>query len=712
MGCGESKSDAVDAGEVRLVEASARVDAELERIEQEGQAKIKEAQELVEAKIERIKQSGSAWTIESFAASLGVARAVSDALLHDASLPEGGEFALVQSLSSREEIAEKLSAGRLVERVADVLSTGTEKLKTAQAATGAELNKKFAADAFKGEMGFGGTKEYYGGLEGVIGSPTFLDGSLLKQAEREHCGLKDAELPFDTSNGIQGTTSAREWEFVVSPKTDGAEEYTERGGDFREKNPEWCRKAIPLAFYEEKMRAKNEELKNSGQTELILEELVAGRLYSGPMYEKYNAVLRFSAAKNPDGSVKVAYSSVDEVPFLQKKCGSLNLGVWTRTDSGVRWEWHNKYATTIHAINSVVVKCSRLTVVKPLYRGWTGATLPKSFFEQDKMGVKGGIEYGFSSTTTEREQAAHYAQGKASTILELQMGMVDRGADISWLSQYPHEKETLLPPLMGLQVNGTSVDGGTLVVECRISINMASLTLEQVAGKRKKLLGDMVEQMAGEVRTGLASSASADEAGRMVQTKLEPMLKEDAQAFNKDVHFQKSVDEALKTKRSVELAAMIAEAGGLEAAIDRVQPLQGNVVDLSEMELGEDGGDVAVVVAWMGSNPSGLTRLKIDVPKASAEVVAALHKLVAQTVTLVDLDAMEKNAPNLNVLQLNGTEKVTSIDLKRLGSVSAAIIGACIQRNPILESLKCAAARPSVCFLSAPLDTAATPHPW
>ena len=60
-----------------------------------------------------------------------------------------------------------------------------------------------------------------------------------------------------------------------------------------------------------------------------------------------------------------------------------------------------------------------------------------------------------------------------------------------WLSQYPHEKETLLPPLMGLQVRGTSVDGRTLVVDCRISINMASQTLEQVAGKRKMLLGDV-----------------------------------------------------------------------------------------------------------------------------------------------------------------------------------------------------------------------------
>ena len=25
--------------------------------------------------------------------------------------------------------------------------------------------------------------------------------------------------------------------------------------------------------------------------------------------------------------------------------------------------------------------------------------------------------------------------------------MIDRGADLSWLSQYPHEREVLLPPL-------------------------------------------------------------------------------------------------------------------------------------------------------------------------------------------------------------------------------------------------------------------------
>ena len=119
-----------------------------------------------------------------------------------------------------------------------------------------------------------------------------------------------------------------------------------------------------------------------------------------------------------------------------------------------------------------------------------------------------------------------------------------------------------------------------------------------------------------------------------------------------------------------------------------VEQLQGNVVDLSKMALGEGGTDVRNVVEWMRSIPSTLTRLKIDVPNASAEVVDALHNLVAKTTTLAELDAMEGRS-NLNVLQLNGTEKVKEMSFvdKSLGPVSAAIIAACVQRNPVLESL-------------------------
>ena len=84
----------------------------------------------------------------------------------------------------------------------------------------------------------------------------------------------------------------------------------------------------------------------------------------------------------------------------------------------------NTYATTIHAINSCVIKLSKLTQAAKVWRGFKGATLPREFFVPSKLGVCGGIEYGFSSTTSDKEQAMVYASGAASTIFEMQMGMV------------------------------------------------------------------------------------------------------------------------------------------------------------------------------------------------------------------------------------------------------------------------------------------------
>ena len=110
------------------------------------------------------------WTIGDFAASLGVAKAVSEALpLHNgASVHVGSEFELVQSLADAEaaqahaaEKEAKLRTGKLVARVASVLSTGAKKLKTAQAATGAGLSQKLVANALKGEIGLCGAAKFY-----------------------------------------------------------------------------------------------------------------------------------------------------------------------------------------------------------------------------------------------------------------------------------------------------------------------------------------------------------------------------------------------------------------------------------------------------------------------------------------------------------------------------------------------------------------------
>ena len=121
-----------------------------------------------------------------------------------------------------------------------------------------------------------------------------------------------------------------------------------------------------------------------------------------------------------------------------------------------------------------------------------------------------------------------------------------------------------------MQVRSTGVEGSTLVVQCSFSINMASLTLEQVAGKRKKLLTDMGAQMAAEVRRGVAEGA-AEEAAQLVRAhlglercadaggaadkRLEAPLGDEAEAYNNDLRFQAAVGDALKVKRAAVLAA-------------------------------------------------------------------------------------------------------------------------------------------------------------
>ena len=72
-----------------------------------------------------------------------------------------------------------------------------------------------------------------------------------------------------------------------------------------------------------------------------------------------------------------------------------------------------------------------------------GRVLPKEFWEPNGFGVKGGVESAFMSTTLDEEVALSYAAGAAGTgfVFEIQQGMVDRGADIGFLSQYPHEQE-------------------------------------------------------------------------------------------------------------------------------------------------------------------------------------------------------------------------------------------------------------------------------
>ena len=70
--------------------------------------------------------------------------------------------------------------------------------------------------------------------------------------------------------------------------------------------------------------------------------------------------------------------------------------VWSEYDK-VRKEL-NLYTTTIHVINSCIVKMGKLTVAKPVYRGMSYRLIPEQFWKPNAEGVMGGVEFAMPMT--------------------------------------------------------------------------------------------------------------------------------------------------------------------------------------------------------------------------------------------------------------------------------------------------------------------------
>ena len=86
---------------------------------------------------------------------------------------------------------------------------------------------------------------------------------------------------------------------VVAPKKKNHESYPERHG-LRESQPDHCRTFTPLSEMKEIMeRDCNARLKKADHAPMIEEELIAGRLYTGPVRETRSEPCRSPAALPP-----------------------------------------------------------------------------------------------------------------------------------------------------------------------------------------------------------------------------------------------------------------------------------------------------------------------------------------------------------------------------------------------------------------------------
>ena len=179
-------------------------------------------------------------------------------------------------------------------------------------------------------------------------------------------------------------------------------------------------------------------------------EIVALRLWTGPMYKRYTFLLR-------------------------SHCGNLCLPCHVPV----------LYVTTVHAFNSGIVKLSRRQATRRsnvVYRGLASASAPRTGID--------GVEPSPLAFSTDRAVAEGYARGSGGLLLEFDLdatkegrsGELAAGADICWLSQFPHEREVLFPALSLLQSVGEPLrlKSGGWVWSVRVVACVESRTLEEM----------------------------------------------------------------------------------------------------------------------------------------------------------------------------------------------------------------------------------------
>ena len=90
---------------------------------------------------------------------------------------------------------------------------------------------------------------------------------------------------------------------------------------------------------------------------------------------------------------------------------------------------------------------------------------------------------GFMSATVDRAVAMEYAAKTGTGVVyEIQQSMGDRGADLSWLSMYPHEKVGACTPLITGR-RAAHTPWSLLVLAVRLD-GSSCLSPHAVAGRR------------------------------------------------------------------------------------------------------------------------------------------------------------------------------------------------------------------------------------
>ncbi len=333
------------------------------------------------------------------------------------------------------------------------------------------------------KMACGTITDFHKGLTGRVGMPQLNFKNAMRQ---EHCERAGCDVQFTTGNYKITTNPRQEWQYIVEsvPCPNLGHE----------------RRIIPIS---ELMQQDIRE-----RAKLCEEEVIAIVLYTGPMFQIYNTILR----------------QYPEDKFAVFRDGD------------------NLFSTTIFVLVSAVQKlsrCTRIPLGTQLYRGLGGKMdLPDIFFQTDNTGCSGYAEWGFLSTTSDRDVALGYSgvneRRPKAMVMVIETSSIDRGADISNFSQYPGEKEFLYLPCSFVQRtrhgNGRVqvVNGGLVAfLAVKINLNIKTQTVEELQEQKKSLHMVSARAMVEEVRYELGEWAKSAEALKQGTSKESSIVREE-----------------------------------------------------------------------------------------------------------------------------------------------------------------------------------------
>ena len=245
------------------------------------------------------------------------------------------------------------------------------------------------------------------------------------------------------------------------------------------------------------------------------------------------------------------------------------------------------------------------------------------------------------------------------------------------------------------------IEGSVVVIACALTVNLTALTLEQVLGKRRKVVADMCEQLAVRARQQAQAEEwnliGAPAVESFLEKKLLPLAQQQAEHYNENAPLGAAIEEAVALSEILDgwPAELRAMAGALGVGAEAL-------AQMSQVQLPEKSRVTEAVAEGLCALSWVRPSLSVNLSKCMVppECLTVLGRGLATSVTSMVLAGcnIAKGGNDLSGLRrlcemLRNKEHVSGLvvlDLagNHLGPDAAELLGGALRSNSTLTTLR------------------------